>query len=85
MRAGFPDLSDDLEALRRALEPGVSASGGGGNGLYVARQAAHDLPGGVMSVESGAAFLRVRQNGSDEAERFATSRPITRVSFKFNL
>jgi hypothetical protein len=85
MRAGFPDLVDDLAALQYALEPGVSASGGGGNGLYVARQAAHDLPGGVMSVESGAAFLRVRHDGSDVAERFETPRPITRVSFRFTL
>jgi hypothetical protein len=85
MRAGFPELADDVSALRAALEPGVSGDEGGGNGLYLAREAACSLPGGVMTIESGAAWLRVRSTGRDDQRLYAASWPATRVSFMFSL
>lgn len=85
MRAVFPDLTDDVTALRAALEPGVSGDEGGGNGLYLAREAACSLPGGVMTIESGAAWMRVRSTGNDDQKLYASSWPATRVSFMFSL
>lgn len=85
MRAGFPDLTDDVSALREALEPGISGDEGGGNGLYLAREAACNLPGGVMTIESGAAWLRVRSSGKHDQQLYASSWPATRVSFMFSL
>lgn len=56
-------VGSDLDALRHALVPGVSGDNGGGNGLGVARTVTETLPGGAMTIESGAALLRVRASG----------------------
>jgi hypothetical protein len=83
IRATFGDLPDDLTALHEALRPGVSSDGGGGNGLDLARRAAHEIPGGVMTIESGAAWLRVRANETEEAKLYPDAAHLTRVSFMF--
>jgi hypothetical protein len=85
MRAGFPDLSDDLSALRRSLEPGVSSHGGGGNGLYEAHRAIEEVPGSTMTIESGGAFLRLRTDGSGELRTYPHAAALTRLSFRFSL
>ena len=85
MRARFPDLTDDLTALRQALEPGASSDDGGGNGLYLARTAAHEIAGSTITVESGAALLRLRENGTEEARVYGGAERLTRVSFMFRL
>jgi hypothetical protein len=85
MQARYPELADDLEALREALRPGVSGSDGGGNGLALAHESAAAIPGGVMTIESGAAWLRARGDGTQEAERYPVTQPLTRVSFKFDV
>jgi hypothetical protein len=85
MRERYPQLSDDLQALRLALQPGVSGHGGGGNGLALACKAAHEIPGGVMTVESGGAWLRSRRDGGEEHQSYPGAERITRVSFKFDL
>jgi hypothetical protein len=85
LAAGGDQAKTDLAVLRRALEPGVSGSGGGGNGLYVARAAACAFPHGVMTVESGAALLRMRADGSEEQQAYAAPLPLTRVSFMLGL
>jgi hypothetical protein len=84
MRSRYEDL-DDLAALQYALEPGVSSDGGGGNGLHVARQMTELIKGGVMTVESGGGFVRVRSGGAGEAERLATAYGLTRVSFHLGI
>jgi hypothetical protein len=85
MRASFPDLTDDVSALWEALEPGISGDEGGGNGLFLAREAACSIPGGVMTIESGAAWTRVRRSGKNDRKLYPSSWPATRVSFMFNL
>jgi hypothetical protein len=82
MRSEFPDLVDDVAAIRHALEPGVSGDGGGGNGLELARRALETIPGSTMTVESGAAVLRVRTGGSEESRAYADAAALTRVSFR---
>ncbi len=84
MRSRYTDL-DDLEALQYALEPGVSSDGGGGNGLHVARQLTERVQGGVMTVESGGGFVRVRSGKAGEAERLAAAYGLTRVSFRLGI
>jgi hypothetical protein len=84
MRSRYHDL-DDLAALQYALEPGVSSDGGGGNGLYVARQMTERIAGGVMTVESGAGFLRVRSGRTGQAERLPAAFGLTRVSFRLGI
>jgi hypothetical protein len=84
MRQRYADL-DDLSALRQALEPGVSSDYGGGNGLHVARQLTELVDGGVMTVESGAAFLRVRAGRAGQAEQLPTGYGLTRVSFRLGI
>src|SRR5262249_27660251 len=71
MRREFPELVDDVPAIRHALRPGVSGDGGGGNGLDLARHAIDTIPGSTMTIESGAAVLRVRTDGSEQAWTFA--------------
>ena len=85
MRARFPDLTDDLGALRSALEPGASSDEGGGNGLYLARSAAHEIAGSTITVESGAALLRQRADGTEEARVYSGAERLARVSFMFPL
>ena len=84
MRSRYADL-DDLSALRYALEPGVSSDGGGGNGLHVARRMTELIEGGVMTVESGGGFLRVRSGKAGQAERLPTAYGLTRVSFRLGI
>jgi hypothetical protein len=83
MRARFPELVDDAAALRHALGPGISGNGGGGNGLYEAARAAREIPGGVMTIESGAAVLRIRASGREECSTYPDAAALTRVSFFF--
>ena len=71
----------DLDALRYALVPGVSGNDGGGNGLGRAREVTETLPGGAMTIESGAALLRVRASGQGKDVEYARAWPATRVSF----
>ncbi|MGI8998717.1 MAG: hypothetical protein ACR2GO_03310 [Candidatus Limnocylindria bacterium] len=85
MRVRYPDLTDDIGAIQAAFEPGVSGDDGGGNGLSVAHEAACTMPGGVMTIESGAARVRVRRNGINEQHLYTASWPATRISFMFNL
>ncbi len=84
MRTRYADL-DDLAALQSALEPGVSSDGGGGNGLYVARQITQQIDGGVMTVESGGGFLRVRSGRTGDAEHLPSAYGLTRVSFRLGI
>ncbi len=84
MRSRYADL-DDLTALQHALEPGVSSDYGGGNGLHVARQMTELIDGGVMTVESGAAFLRVRAGRTGQAEQLPAGYGLTRVSFRLGI
>jgi hypothetical protein len=84
MLSRYADL-DDLGALSYALEPGVSSDGGGGNGLHVARQMTELIEGGVMTVESGGAFLRVRSGKAGQAERLPNAYGLTRVSFRLGI
>jgi hypothetical protein len=84
MRSRYTDL-DDLGALQYALEPGVSSDDGGGNGLHVARQLTELVQGGVMTVESGGGFVRVRSGRSGEAERLPKAYGLTRVSFRLGI
>lgn len=85
MRAAFPELVDDVTAIRHALEAGVSGNRGGGNGLYEARRAAATIPGSTMTIESGAAVLRVRTNGTEEVKTYPDAAALTRISFRFPL
>jgi hypothetical protein len=84
MRSRYPEL-EDVAALRYALEPGVSSDGGGGNGLHVARQFTEMIDGGVMTVESGSGFLRVRAGRTGEAEQLPRAYGLTRVSFRLGI
>jgi hypothetical protein len=84
MCSRYADL-DDLAALQYALEPGVSSDGGGGNGLHVARQLTEQVQGGVMTVESGGGFVRVRSGRAGEAERLPAAYGLTRVSFRLGI
>jgi hypothetical protein len=84
MRSRYTDL-DDLATLQYALEPGVSSDGGGGNGLHVARQLTELVQGGVMTVESGGGFLRVRSGKDGQAERLPNAYGLTRVSFRLGI
>jgi hypothetical protein len=83
IRAAFPAIPNDLAAVREALRPGVSSDGGGGNGLDLARRAAHEISGSTMTIESGAAWLRVRADGTEEAALYPDAARLTRVSFMF--
>ena len=83
MRSEFPELVDDVAAIRHALQPVVSGNGGGGNGLDLARRAIDTIPGSTMTIESGAAVLRVRTNGSENTWTYADAAALTRVSFRF--
>jgi hypothetical protein len=83
MQAEFRDLVADVAAIRHALQPGVSGNGGGGNGLFQARRAIDEIPGSTMTIESGAAVLRVRTDGSEEHQTFPDAAALTRVSFRF--
>jgi hypothetical protein len=74
-------IGSDLDALRYALVPGVSGNDGGGNGLGRAREVTETLPGGAMTIESGAALLRVRAEGQGKDAEYARAWPATRVSF----
>jgi hypothetical protein len=74
-------VGTDLDALRYALVPGVSGNDGGGKGLGIAREVTETLPGGAMTIESGAALLRVRAEGQGKDVAYAHSWPATRVSF----
>jgi hypothetical protein len=85
MRVRYPELTDDVEAIQAAFEPGVSGDDGGGNGLCVAHEAACTMPGGVMTIESGAAWVRIRRSGNNEQHLYTASWPATRISFMFNL
>jgi hypothetical protein len=71
----------DLAAIEMALVPGVSGSDGGGNGLGRARTVTTSLPGGAMTIESGAALLRLRATGQPKAVAYEHAWPGTRVSF----
>jgi hypothetical protein len=84
MRSRFADL-DDLAAVQYALEPGVSSDGGGGNGLHVARQMTELVQGGVMTVESGGGFVRVRSGRAGQAQRLPAAYGLTRVSFRLGI
>jgi hypothetical protein len=74
-------VGSDLAALQLALLPGVSGDDGGGNGLGKARAVTEILPGGTMTIESGAALLRLRASGRGKDVAYARSWPATRVSF----
>ena len=84
MRSRYAEL-EDVAALQYALEPGVSSDGGGGNGLYVARQLTEMIDGGVMTVESGGGFLRVRAGRTGQAEQLPSAYGLTRVSFRLGI
>ena len=73
----------DAHALQKRLHAEVADDAG--NGLYLAREAACNLPGGVMTIESGAAWVRVRHNGKHDQQLYQSSWPATRVSFMFSL
>ena len=74
-------VDSDLAAIELALEPGVSGNDGGGNGLGLARRVTTSLPGGAMTIESGAALLRLRATGAPKVMAFREAWPATRVSF----
>jgi hypothetical protein len=74
-------VGTDLDALRYALVPGVSGNDGGGNGLGLACAVTATLPGGAMTIGSGAALVRVRAAGPGKDVDYARSWPATRVSF----
>jgi len=63
-----------------AMEAGLSGNHGGGKGLDVAKGVACGIQGGLMSIESGGAFLSVRADGGEKlearpgAERLTASR-----------
>jgi hypothetical protein len=84
MRSRYADL-DDLATVQYALEPGVSSDGGGGNGLNVARQMTELIQGGVMTVESGGGFVRVRSGRTGQVERLPAAYGLTRVSFRLGI
>jgi hypothetical protein len=61
LRAGRPDIHDDISALRRAIDEGVTSnpSTNQGNGLFGTFKCC-EVSGGEFDVRSGAVFLRHR-------------------------